>query len=258
MGQISRRLDMSGKVVMITGGASGMGVGITRCFAEAGADVIFTCLKHAENAETLACGLRDLGVRAEYLIMDQSSVDACRSGIDAAVSRMKRIDVLVNNSGLHGGTPTMQLDETTWDTILNCNLRGSFFCAQEAAKHMIQQGQGGSIINISSINSVNPLENALHYGASKAGIEMHTRCLAKELGQYNIRVNAIAPGLIESAILDRLPGLRERFVERAPLSRPGTPEDIGNICLFLASDMSSWITGQIIIADGGVTLAACY
>ena len=124
---------------------------------------------------------------------------------------------------------------------------------------MIEQGEGGAIVSISSINAVNPLDNALHYGASKAGIEMTTRCLAKDLGRYGIRVNAIAPGLMDSPNLELfVPGWKDRFVSRAPLGRPGEPEDIGNIAMFLSSPMSSWITGQVIVADGGVTLAAAY
>ena len=176
-----------------------------------------------------------------------------------AKEAMGRLDVLVNNSGLHGGTPSLELDQEIWDTLLETNLRGQFFCSQAAAKIMIEQGEGGAIVSISSINAVNPLDNALHYGASKAGIEMTTRCLAKDLGRYGIRVNAIAPGLMDSPNLELFgPGWKDRFVSRAPLGRPGEPEDIGNIAMFLSSPMSSWITGQVIVADGGVTLAAAY
>lgn len=259
MNAVMEQLNFSGKVVMVTGGASGMGVGIARQFALAGADIGFTYLKHADEAEHVAQELRQLGVRAEHVRMDQGKVEDCKSAVDRVVDKLGRIDVLVNNSGLHGNTPTMELDESSWDTMLNCNLRGMFFCSQTAAKHMIARGEGGAIVSISSINSVNPLNNALHYGAAKAGVEMVTRSLAAQLGQYGIRVNAVAPGLMDSPTLDLyVPGWRERFVARAPLAKPGQPADIGNICIFLSSPMSGWITGQTLIADGGVTLAPCY
>lgn len=259
MNEVVKQLDFSGKVVMVTGGASGMGVGIARQFALAGADIGFTYLKHADEAMQIASTLEKLGVRVEYVLMDQSNVENCKEAVEHIVKKLGRIDVLINNSGLHGNTPAMDLDQECWDAMHACNLRGVFFCSQTAAKYMISQGEGGAIVSISSINSHNPLENALHYGAAKAGVEMVTRGLAMELGKHGIRVNAVAPGLIDAPMLDvYVPGWRERFVARAPLAKPGQPVDIGNICLFLASPMSGWITGQTLIADGGVTLAPCY
>lgn len=256
---MNNHMDFTGKVVVVTGGASGMGTGIAECFAKAGADVVFTYCKHSAEADGVKTMLEQYGHRVLGVKMDQRDVEQCRAAMRAAKEAMGRIDVLVNNSGLHGGTAAMDLDQETWDKLLETNLRGQFFCSQEAGKIMMQQGDGGAIVSISSINSFNPLDNALHYGASKAGINMTTRCLAKELGQYGIRVNAIAPGLIDSPFLeDFVPGWRGRFIDRAPLARPGYPEDIGNIAMFLASPMSSWITGQVIVADGGVTLAAAY
>ena len=252
-------INFAGKVVVVTGGGSGMGTGIAECFAKAGADVVFTYCKHSAEAEGVKAKLEQYGGRVLGIKMDQRDVSQCRFAMGEAKRLLGSVDVLVNNSGLHGGTPSMELDQEIWDTLLETNLRGQFFCSQEAGKIMIEQGEGGAIISISSINAVNPLDNALHYGASKAGIEMTTRCLAKDLGQYGIRVNAIAPGLMDSPNLEQfVPGWKARFVARAPLARPGYPEDIGNIAMFLASPMSSWITGQVIVADGGVTLAAAY
>lgn len=252
-------LDFSGKVALVTGGASGMGVGIAECFAKAGADVVFTYYKHRYEAADVKKVLENYGIKALALKLDQRDVKQCRDVMNAAKDKMGRLDILINNSGLHGGTMPMEIDQETWDLMLETNLRGMFFCSQQAASIMKKQGCGGAIVSISSINSKNPLDPSLHYGASKAGIEMVTRCLAKELGPSGIRVNAIAPGLIDSVDLEKnVPGWRDRFISRAPLGRPGYPEDIGNICLFLASPMASWITGQVIIADGGVTLAAAY
>ena len=252
-------INFTGKVVVVTGGGSGMGTRMADCFAKAGAYVVFTSCKHEAEAEKAVQMLEQYGHRVLGIKMDQRDVEQCRSAMRQAKEAMGRLDVLMNNSGLHGGTPSLELDQEIWDTLLETNLRGQFFCSQAAAKIMIEQGEGGAIVSISSINAVNPLDNALHYGASKAGIEMTTRCLAKDLGRYGIRVNAIAPGLMDSPNLELfVPGWKDRFVSRAPLGRPGEPEDIGNIAMFLSSPMSSWITGQVIVADGGVTLAAAY
>ena len=259
MNSVSEMLNYKGKTVLVTGGAKGMGVGIVRRFAQAGANVVFTFHSHGDQAEPLARELREYGVQAEYIEMDQGNVEACRAAVRFAQKITGRLDVLINNSGLHGNTATMELDQDIWDTMLAVNLRGAFFCSQEAALIMQQQAQGGSIISISSINSMNPLDNACHYGAAKAGVNHFTRSLAKELGPSGIRVNAIAPGLIEVDGMDAwVPGWRQRFIDRSPLHKAGTKEDIANICLFLASPMAAWITGQTIIADGGVMLAPWY
>lgn len=259
MTNVHEMLNYKGKTVLVTGGASGMGVGIAKRFAEAGANVYFTYNSHGDKAEGVRQELLQLGVKAECGPLDQGDPESCRKAIDDAFEKMGQVDFLVNNGGLHGGTPSMDLDQATWDRVLNCNLRGVFFCSQFFAKKLMEKDKPGAIVNISSINSVNPLDGALHYGASKAGVNMVTRCLAKDLGPHNIRVNAIAPGLMDSPFLDvNVPGWRERFIDRAPLGKPGQPADIGNIALFLTSEMASWITGQVIVADGGVTLAAAY
>ena len=255
---IQDMLDFTNKVVIVTGGGHGMGVGIVKRFAEAGADVVITYNIHKEEANQVVTMLELHGRKVLALHLNQSEPEQCRSLVDQVMDKMGRIDVLINNAGLHGGTGTMELNQDTWDKVMDVNLRGVFFCSQNAARYMIKQ-KGGSIISISSINARIPLLGSMHYGASKAGLEMFTRCLAVDLGEYGIRVNAIAPGLINKPNIEKfIPGWKERFIKRAPLKRPGEPEDIGNICLFLASPMSSWITGQTIVADGGVTLAPAY
>jgi len=256
---VKESLDFSGKVVVVTGGASGMGTGLAKSFAEVGADVVFTYLKHGDESEKIMEMLKSFGGRSHAICMDQSIVEQCESMVDEVVQKMGRIDVLINNSGLHGSTESLDIERDDWDTMLNTNLRGSYFCAQYVAKQMIKQGNGGSIISISSINSFIPLRKSTHYGVSKAGMNMFTRSLAAELGEFGIRVNAIAAGLIESPALDVfVPGWRERYIERSPLGKTGLPSDIGNICIFLASPMSAWITGQTIVADGGVLLAPAF
>lgn len=255
---VADMLDFVDKVAIVTGGGHGMGVGIAKCFAEAGANVVITYKSHAEEAEQVVKMLKSFGGKVQSIHLDQSDVEQCRALADQVIEKLGRIDVLINNGGLHGATVSMKLDQATWDRIMSCNLRGTFFCAQSVAKYMIEQ-RSGVIISISSINAKVPLSGSTHYGASKAGLEMFTRCLAVDLGQYGIRVNGIAPGLINAPNMEKfIPGWKERFINRSPLKRAGEPEDIGNICLFLASPMSSWITGQTITADGGVTLASAY
>ncbi len=280
--EILKMLDFSGQTVVVTGGGKGMGAGIARRFALAGASVAITYCTHADEASDVLAGLAALGCDAEAFALDQSDPGQCTAVMAAIAARFGRIDVLVNNAGVHSdGKPLFDVDAASWNRVLDTNLRGCFFCSQAAARHMAGAPEGaapagttagttagsvaasapagGAIISISSINGTTPLANAIHYGASKAGIEMMTRSLAVELGPRRIRVNAIAPGLIDSPLLDvYVPGWRERFIARAPLGRAGQPADIGNICLFLASPLASWITGQTLTADGGVTLAPAY
>lgn len=251
--------DFHNKTVFITGGTSTIGSAIAQKFARAHADVIFTYHTNSSKAQLLADELLLEAPSVHCLPLDQAQPDACRAVFQQAADSWGPIDICINNSGLHGHCPSDKISPQEWDTLINTNLRGVFFCMQAAVHYMVRQNTGGSIINISSIHARNLLENALHYGAAKAGIEQLTRGFAAEFGKHDIRVNAIAPGLIETPSLDDYcPGWRERYTQRAPLARAGRPEDIANLCLFLASPLSSWITGQTIIADGGITLAPYY
>ena len=153
----------------------------------------------------------------------------------------------------------LTVGEAEWDDMHQSNLRGAFFCAQAAANQMIRQGTGGAIVNILSINAFRPMADGLVYGSSKAGLEMVTRCMAFELGKYGIRVNAVAPGLIDAPGLDQnVPGWRERYSDRAPLGRIAQHVDIADVCIFCCSELSAWVTGETILADGGVMLAEAY
>ena len=225
---VNEMLDFRGKVVVVTGAGQGMGVGIARRFGQAGATVALTCRSSREKAEAVRDEIRGYGVPAQVFQLDQSSPEDCARMIAE-------------------------------DRVMDTNVKGFFFCSRAAAKQMIAQGSGGSIVSIASINGYTPLPDGAHYGASKAGIIMGTRSLAMDFGQYGIRVNAVAPGLMDAPGLDQaVPGWRERYVSRAPLGRIGDWEDVGNVCLFLASPMAGWVTGQTIIADGGVVLAPAY
>ena len=256
---VKEMLDFRGKVVVVTGAGQGMGVGIARRFGQAGATVALTCRSSREKAEAVRDEIRGYGVPAQVFQLDQSSPEDCARMIAEVAAAFGRVDVLVNNAGININRGTLDLEEDVWDRVMDTNVKGFFFCSRAAAKQMIAQGSGGSIVSIASINGYTPLPDGAHYGASKAGIIMGTRSLAMDFGQYGIRVNAVAPGLMDAPGLDQaVPGWRERYVSRAPLGRIGDWEDVGNVCLFLASPMAGWVTGQTIIADGGVVLAPAY
>lgn len=257
--ELDKMLDYRGKTVIVTGAARGMGIGIATRFAEAGANVALTFHSNGEKAEELAEKLTKLGSRARAFKLDQSNPAECEAAMKAVFDYYGRIDVLVNNAGININRNTMEITEEIWDQVMDTNTKGFFFCSREAAKYMVQEKIAGAIISIASINGFTPLADGAHYGASKAGIIMGTKSLAVDFGKYGIRVNAIAPGLMDAPGLDAaVPGWRESYVSRAPLARIGTWEDIGNICLFLGSELASWITGETITADGGVTLAPAY
>lgn len=257
--ELKEILNYKGKTVVVTGAAKGMGIGIARRFAQAGADVAITYMSNGVNAEKLVEELKDMGSNAMAFQMDQSKPADCERTMKQIFDVYSRIDVLINNAGININRNTMDITEEVWDKVLDTNTKGNFFCSREAARYMIQNQTAGSIVNIASINGFTPLADGAHYGASKAGIIMGTRSLAADFGKYKIRVNAIAPGLMDAPGLDEaVPGWRESYVSRAPLGRIGKWEDIGNICLFLSSPLADWITGQTIVADGGVTLAPAY
>ena len=224
---VNEMLDFRGKVVVVTGAGQGMGVGIARRFGQAGATVALTCRSSREKAEAVRDEIRGYGVPAQVFQLDQSSPEDCARMIAEVAAAFGRVDVLVNNAGININRGTLDLEEDVWDRVMDTNVKGFFFCSRAAAKQMIAQGSGGSIVSIASINGYTPLPDGAHYGASKAGIIMGT-------------------------------GWRERYVSRAPLGRIGDWEDVGNVCLFLASPMAGWVTGQTIIADGGVVLAPAY
>ena len=256
---VNTMLDFRDKVVIVTGAGQGMGSGIARRFGQAGATVALTCRASREKAEAVRDEIRSYGVQAEVFQMDQTVPEESQRMVSEVVKTFGRVDILVNNAGININKDTMEITEEIWDAVLDTNVKGCFFCSKAAAKQMIAQGNGGSIVSIASINGFTPLPDGAHYGASKAGIIMLTRSLAMDFGKYGIRVNAVAPGLMDAPGLDQaVPGWRERYVSRAPLGRIGQWEDVGNVCLFLASPMADWVTGQTIVADGGVVLAPAY
>ena len=254
-----KAIDLNGKVAIITAAGRGMGIGIAKVFGEAGATVAVTYNSNKESAEKLCEEIRAMGTKAEAFQLDQSKTDECDRVIKEVIDTFGRVDILINNAGINNLIETLEFPEKTWDDIVDTNMKGNFYLSCAAARQMIKQGTGGSITSIASINGMIPLKAAAPYDASKAGIIMLIKNLALDFGKYGIRVNGVAPGLMDAPGLDKaVPGWREAFEERSALHRIGKWEDVGNVCLFLSSDLASWVTGQTIVADGGVMVAPAY
>ncbi len=250
------QIDLSGRVALVTGGGTGIGQGIARSLAEAGAAVAVSYHQSAEGARTLVEEIRAQGGRAAAFPADLGQLPAIDHLIEAVLREFGALHILVNNAGITDPHPPLELTEEEWDRTLDLNLKGLFFCAQRAARAMIAQGIRGAIVNLSSVHSIRVYPDHSHYAASKAAINQLTRSLARHLAPYGIRVNAIAPGAVEVERYFRtMPHYnREEWSRRIPLGRVGFPSDIGPLVVFLASEYASWLTGQVIVVDGGSTL----
>ena len=247
------QFDLTDKVAIVTGGGTGIGRGIALEFAKAGADVVVGSRKQA-NLDSTAEDINVLGRQSLAVVTDVRMPEQVDDLIKQTVDRFGRIDILVNNAGGSFESPVEEMSPNGWDTIININLKGTFLCCRAAGKLMIQQ-KHGKIINISSVAGVNGSPKMAHYGAAKAGIINLTKSLASAWAQYNINVNCIAPGPIETEGLKAAYGITsEDLAERAkaiPLGRYGQPKDIAHTAIFLASEASSFQTGETIIVSGG-------
>jgi NAD(P)-dependent dehydrogenase (short-subunit alcohol dehydrogenase family) len=235
-------------VVLVTGSSSGIGVGIAKRLHEAGANVVIHCSNNRDGAEALA---KELKERA-FIVQGDVQRDAERLCAEV-VAKFGQLNALVNNAGIQ--PVKMLLEQTPQDIqeMLRVNVEGVMTLTKVASQQMIQQGNGGAIVNISSIEGLQPAMAHSHYTTSKAAVLMHTRSSALELGRHNIRVNAVAPGLIDKEGLDAAwPEGVARWRAACPMGRLGTPEDIGDAVLFLLSDMARWVTGATLVVDGGV------
>lgn len=243
------------KVAVITGGARGIGKQIALTFAGEGADIV---IGDIIEMETVAQDIKSLGREVITIKTDVTSKEEVQNLIHTAVNNFNKVDILVNNAGITRRASFMELTEDDWNAVLDVNLKGAFLCSQAAAEHMIKR-KYGKIINIASVAGLNAVYVSANYCVSKAGIIQLSKVCARELGPYGINVNAIAPGVVLTDIVyyQRTQAEVERYVEDrekwAALGRLGTVEDIANVALFLASDESSFITGQVIAADGGRT-----
>lgn len=259
-------LDFSGKVALISGGGRGIGAGISKRFAEAGASVVVSYVQAEEAAQEVAEQIQATGGQAQVIQADVSRADDVERLISQTVERCGRLDVLVNNAGVYPLSPLLEMVEDEWEQVLAANLTGTHYCTQRAARAMIELSarrndseSSGSIINISSIEAASTAFAHSHYTAAKAGVEQYTRNAALELGEKGIRVNAVAPGLIDRpGLAQAWPEGVKRWQSRVPLARLGTAEDVADACLFLASPLARWITGVTLAVDGGVLVAPAF
>lgn len=247
-------LDFSGKAVIVTGAASGIGAACARAFAAAGAGVVLADLNEAKNRDTADLITIDTDARCVAHPCNVASDGDCEGLVIRALDEFGRIDVLVNNAGIVAPGTILDLDPADWDRVMDINLRSYFVLTQMTARAMIERAVRGAIVNMSSLNAELAIANQVAYVASKGGVQQLTKASALGLAPHGIRVNAIGPGSIMTALLKTVmedEAGRRRILSRTPLGRVGEPSEIASVALFLASDMASYITGQTIFPDGG-------
>lgn len=243
---------LTGKTVVVTGASRGIGRAIAIRCAEEGASVAFTDLKADEHLSSLEQELISKGVKAKGYASDASNFAASQTLMDEIVKDFQTVDALVNNAGITRDSLLMRMSEEQWDMVINVNLKSVFNLSKAVQKVMLKQ-RFGSIINISSVVGVGGNPGQANYAASKAGIIGFTKSIAKELGSRNVRCNAIAPGFIETDMTKTLPQeVVDEWYQKIPLKRGGTPEEVANVVVFLASDMSSYISGQVLHVCGAM------
>lgn len=244
------QIDLTGKVALVTGGTRGIGYDICRAFVDAGAKVAL-CSRDAAAAEQTASGFGQ-GTRGYACDVGVASqVEALADNVD---KEFGRIDVLVNNAGFTKDNLLFRLTEADWDSVINTNLKGAFLMTKFAARGMIKR-RWGRVINITSVVGLNGNKGQSNYSASKAGIIGFTKSVAKELASRNVLVNAVAPGFVETELTQGIsPEAKKYFLDNIPLGRLGQGSDIAGAVLFLASDLASYITGQVLVVDGGMVM----
>ena len=243
---------LSGKVAVVTGASRGIGKAIALKFAAEGADVAFTDLNRDENMEATEREISAFGTKCKGYASNAADFEDTHKIVEQIVADFGRIDALVNNAGITRDGAIKRMDEAQWDMVININLKSAFNFIHAVQPVMFRQ-KGGSIINMSSVVGVHGNANQANYAASKAGMIALAKSVALELGGRDIRANAVAPGFIITEMTGALPEhVVEAWKEKIPLRRGGTPEDVANVCLFLASDLSSYISGQVIQVDGAM------
>ena len=247
-------MRLADKVALVTGAAQGIGLACARAFAREGARVLVTDLNEdAGRSEVLR--LRSEGAQASFAACDVSRKDHVVAAVKAAVNEFGRLDILVANAGIVHAADFLDLEEADFDRVLAVNLKGIFLAGQAAARQMVKQGSGGSIVNMSSVNAVMAIPNQVPYVVSKGAINQLTKVMALALAPHRIRVNGIGPGTIltelaRTAVLGNREAER-KILSRTPLGRMGQPEEVAQVAVFLASDEASYLTGQTIYPDGG-------
>lgn len=243
---------LEGKNALITGGSRGIGKAIAIAFAREGANIAFTDIRRDEIMEETENELLALGIKAKGYASDASSFDDSERMVDMVAAEFGRIDVLINNAGITRDNLLMRMTEVDWDLVIKVNLKSVFNLTKAVQKYMLKQ-RSGSIVNMSSVVGVSGNAGQSNYSASKAGLIGFTKSIAQELGSRNIRCNAIAPGFIETDMTAKLPEeVRKTWAEQIPLRRGGKPEDVAKACIFFASDLSEYVTGQVLNVCGGM------
>jgi 3-oxoacyl-[acyl-carrier protein] reductase len=247
------KMELDGKVALITGGAQGIGRIISEELAGQGAHVILGDV-NLEGAEKTAAEIKQSGAKASAVRIDVSSAADVQSVFDSIIKEYKPVDIVVNNAGITRDGLLVRMKEVDWDLVININLKGSFLCSQQAAKQMMKQ-KSGAIVNIASIVGIMGNFGQANYSASKAGLIGFTKTLAREIAPRGIRANAVAPGFIDTEMTRVLEeSVRAKLVEQIPLARLGQPEDVARCVSFLVSEKASYITGQVINVNGGMLM----
>ena len=245
---------LEGKVALITGAARGIGKAIALKYAQNGANIAFTDLQIDENGENTKKELESYGVKVLALASNAASFEDAHKVVEDIVKEFGKLDILVNNAGITKDGLMMRMSEQQWDMVININLKSAFNYVHAVTPVMMRQ-KSGAIINMSSVVGVGGNAGQANYSASKAGMIGLTKSIAQELGSRGIRSNAVAPGFIITEMTGKLPDeVKKQWAEQIPLRRGGTPDDVADVCLFLASELSSYVTGQVIAVCGGMKM----
>lgn len=243
---------LEGKSALITGGSRGIGAAIVRKFAEQGANVAFTYRSSSESAKAIEAELSDLGVQVKSYQSNASSFEDSEALVKAVLADFGKVDILINNAGITRDTLMLRMSESHWDDVIETNLKSVFNLTKHLLRSMLKN-RGGSIINMSSIVGVTGNAGQANYAASKAGIIGFTKSIAKEVGSRSIRCNAITPGFIETDMTDELDEkTKEAYMNNIPMKRLGKAEEVANACVFLGSDMSAYVSGQVLSVCGAL------
>lgn len=244
--------SLDGKVALITGGAKGLGKAIAAKLASLGADIVINDIGTKDTASEAIEEIESFGKKVTFIQADISKFDEAKSLVEKAIEEHGKVDILVNNAGITRDNLIMRMSEEDFDSVINVNLKGTFNMSKSVIRSMLKN-KYCSIINISSVVGVAGNAGQTNYAASKAGVIGFTKSLAKEVAKKNVRVNAVAPGFIETDMTDKLSeDIMEEYKKNIPLGKLGEPEDVANAVAFLASDMSKYITGQVLVIDGGL------
>ncbi len=246
-------MRLEGRIALVTGSARGIGRQIAETFAAEGAKVIISDI-NAESADRTALALREAGFSADSYACDVTSPESVREMVDRILDADGRIDILVNNAGITRDNLLLRMTEAEWDAVIATNLKGTFCCTKAVIKPMMK-ARGGKIINIASIIGIIGNAGQANYAASKGGVIALTKSTAREFASRGITANAVAPGYIRTEMTDKLgEKAKEEIFKRIPLGRMGTAKDVAGVCLFLASKDADYITGQVIVVDGGMAI----